>query len=816
MVQESRATNAGAGDAARRPRVLVVNGFVREAVGDAALLGVLLEQLQAAFPGCELKIGSLEDPRLHPEFDGWRNLGSCRRYGADETVPRPVRAIRKLFVSAVARWWFTGPESVYRRLARLLPREVRAEIEAVQQSDLVVSVGGGYLNGTADLSGDLSVDSTLAPIRLAGRLGKPIICAPQSFGPFGTARQRRSVKDALGRAQLVLTREAQSFELLQDLGLDPAILRRGVDSAFAFRPGDRGRWREKLSVAPGDVLVGITARQWLDPVAQARYERIIGRLVDHIQQRPGHRAVLIPQVISPLAGEDDRMVNRRIAQSCTGPAPIVLEEFHDHVELKGLYAALDYVVGMRFHSVIFALTSHVPSIAIEYHHKSGGIMADLGLSEWVVKLADVTEERLINLFDRLVSEREAYSRYLREVLPAYTQRAEETAELMREVYERGRSEFSDPRPTAISGPDPIVQVVPYYPPHIGGMEVVAQTIAEGLARDSRVDVLTSTSSPAPVHRCELAGNLRVRRLRTVEFAHVPFMPTLLVHLLRLPRGAAVHVHVAVAYAPEVVWLYSKLRGRPYIAHFHLDVDPSGRFGRLFLLYKRYVLGAVLRSAARVIAVSPDQPEFLARIYGVPNERIELIPNGVGAAFFLGKRAEPEAGRRFRLLFVGRLAVQKNVPLLLNAVAGMSQPVDVRIVGDGEDRPMLEDMVRDLGLDNVRLVGAKVGADLVDQYRWADAFVLTSKKESTGLVLLEAMAAGLPVVATNVVGVRDTVGDDGLLVDPEPTALAETLDRLVADRTLWRDLAERSAERADRHPWTTLLDGLRKVYDDVWG
>jgi glycosyltransferase involved in cell wall biosynthesis len=204
-----------------------------------------------------------------------------------------------------------------------------------------------------------------------------------------------------------------------------------------------------------------------------------------------------------------------------------------------------------------------------------------------------------------------------------------------------------------------------------------------------------------------------------------------------------------------------------------------------------------------------------RAYGVRKERIELIPNGVRSEFFLGPRERPDPGRRFRLLFVGRLAPQKNVPLLLNALAAVTEPVEVRIVGDGEDRPMLERMIGELGLDNAQMVGAKVGQDLIDEYRWADAFVLTSIKESTGLVLLEAIAAGLPVVATNVVGVRETVGDDGVLVAPDPAALAQALDRLASDADLWLDLAARSAKRAGRQPWTVSLDRLEGVYDEVW-
>jgi glycosyltransferase involved in cell wall biosynthesis len=360
---------------------------------------------------------------------------------------------------------------------------------------------------------------------------------------------------------------------------------------------------------------------------------------------------------------------------------------------------------------------------------------------------------------------------------------------------------------------PIVQVVPYFRPHIGGMETVAQIIADGLAQEEPVEVLTSRSSHAPT--VERTGNLVVRRLFTIEFAHTPFLPTLLIHLLRLPRRAVVHVHIAQAYVPEMVWLSSMLLQRPYVAHFHLDVDPSGRFGPVFVAYKRVLLGRVLRSAARVIAVSRDQPDFLMQRYGVSKDRIVLIPNGVGAQFFQETRAAPLADRPFRLLFVGRLSPQKNVSLLLNALAAVTRSVELVIVGDGEERPMLERLSAELGLRNVRMVGAKVGEDLVGWYRWADAFVLTSLKESTGLVLLEAMAARLPIIATNVVGVMDTVGDDGLLVAEEPAAFANSVDRLVSDPRLWAELSERSAKRAEGHLWPGAFEALKETYQTVF-
>ena len=343
---------------------------------------------------------------------------------------------------------------------------------------------------------------------------------------------------------------------------------------------------------------------------------------------------------------------------------------------------------------------------------------------------------------------------------------------------------------------------------------MAEAIAEGLASTHSVDVLTSNCGAPFSPRLERHNNLTVRRLSTFELAHTPVMPTLLWHLLRLPRHSVIHVHAAVAFCPEIVWLVAKVLRRQYIVHFHLDTDACGFFGFLLPWYKKLILSRVLRSASRVVAVSPDQPVVLVREYGVPAQKIDTIPNGIDSKFTQAPREEAPVAGKFRWLFVGRLVAQKNVELLLEATALMSQEAELVIVGDGEDRAKLEALARRLKLNQVTFAGVQRGEDLLMQYRQADAFVLPSTKESTGLVLLEAMAAGLPIVATNVEGIRETVGSDGLLVETNARALAEAMDSVTADRSLWSELARCSAGRAEQHTWIGPLDQFRALYSEV--
>ncbi|GAB2862219.1 glycosyltransferase family 4 protein [Streptomyces deserti] len=355
----------------------------------------------------------------------------------------------------------------------------------------------------------------------------------------------------------------------------------------------------------------------------------------------------------------------------------------------------------------------------------------------------------------------------------------------------------------------IVQITPYYPPHLGGLERVVSHLAREQAKRHDVRVLTTALGAAEAPRNAREDGVLVHRHRAVELAHTAVAPGLAAHLARLPRDAVLHLHCAHALLPETVALAARLRGTRFLLHFHLDVDASGPLGALLPYYKEHVFGRVLRSAAGVIALTDTQAAFLTDTYRVPADRLHVVPNGVSEAYFMPAR-EPAPGP-LNLLYVGRLGVQKNVARLLDALHLTRQDVRLRIVGDGELRGRLQEQAGRLGLVNVEFSGGLLGADLVKAYADADAFVLASDKEGMPLVVLEAMAAGLPVVATDVPGTRELVRGTGLLTAPEPAALAAALDSVAADLALRARLARAGAEHARAYSWETVARQVEDVY-----
>jgi type III pantothenate kinase len=246
----------------------------------------------------------------------------------------------------------------------------------------------------------------------------------------------------------------------------------------------------------------------------------------------------------------------------------------------------------------------------------------------------------------------------------------------------------------------------------------------------------------------------------------------------------------------------------------------------------------LRAADRVIAVSEHIAEQAVGL-GVEGSRVRVIPSGVDAHRFRPADAEAKAAARRRLtipaetrliLFVGNLEPRKQVDVLLQATARVrhSLPeVELLVVGSGESAGMQDQTESLLGLTEelqltrtVRFVGRLDDAQLLDAYAAADVSALPSSSEAQGIVALEAMACGLPVVASAVGGLLRTIVDQesGFLVPSgDVAALAARMTDLLSDpdrRRTVGEAARRTVER--RYTWSSAVAATCEVYREALG
>lgn len=410
--------------------------------GDAAILSAQISELQRTFGNPQLNILTVDTVEAGYAFDG---IPVCNALMYGMVSPANGK-LKKLFL-AFAMTAYTAVWAGVMRLGHValpLPRGWREPMRLLAEADMQVCVGGGYLRARNDFVSTIMLFLLFHQIWLAKALGKPVFLYAQSFGPYPRNMQRIIALHGLRYADLILVREAKSRALLADMGIADERVIQVPDSAFMFEPHISFDARPLLGMKRSDEqVVGITARSWLPGAKQHAYERAMAEFIDRISQQDGLRVAVIAQVTAAQQNDDDRVVGRRI-QELLGPRSnvVFLDERFTHYEIKSIFANLSYLVGTRFHSVIFALTAGVPALAIEYEHKTSGIMQDLGLDKWVLPIEDVTADKLTVLFDGLVHEREAYIRKLDGVLPAYVARASETGHMIERAYERSQPGFA--------------------------------------------------------------------------------------------------------------------------------------------------------------------------------------------------------------------------------------------------------------------------------------------------------------------------------------------------------------------------------------
>jgi glycosyltransferase involved in cell wall biosynthesis len=323
----------------------------------------------------------------------------------------------------------------------------------------------------------------------------------------------------------------------------------------------------------------------------------------------------------------------------------------------------------------------------------------------------------------------------------------------------------------------------------GGAQTYVASLLAPLA--DRFDVAVAAHGDGPLLEAARAAGVRFVPLRQVRRPLSLWRDALgLLELLALLRRQHPHiVHVNSAKAGALGRLAATLAGVPirvYTVHGWAFRAHGWPASALYRWAER-----LLRPLTTVTICVADSERRAGLAAHTCEERTTVvIHNGVAPGGF--REVGKARSGRPRLVTVGRLQEPKDALTLVRALAALrGRPFEAVLVGDGPDRPAVEEEVRRLGLESaVQLLGER--DDVPELLGTADVFVLSSYSEGLPLSILEAMAAGLPVVASNVGGVSELVadGDTGLLVPPgDAQSLAAAIERLLEDPALCRRFGE---------------------------
>jgi glycosyltransferase involved in cell wall biosynthesis len=363
----------------------------------------------------------------------------------------------------------------------------------------------------------------------------------------------------------------------------------------------------------------------------------------------------------------------------------------------------------------------------------------------------------------------------------------------------------------------ILQITPYFLPNVGGVQQRVNDLSRRLILKGHKIVIITSNIKIGSEKIRSTKNLKLEYLKAFKFANTPIAFGFGSKINKYSYFDLAHIHVAQPLFPEIGGLFCRLNNIPYVAHVRIDLQPSGIFGFLLPFYKKYILKPFLTRSSRIIVLTEDYKEIVSKKYSIDKGLIKVIPNSTD--FRILRRLPKKINDPMRILFVGRICKQKNLPLLIDSFEKISNKYSLvlDIVGDGPDTEKVKKLIMKKKLQNkVIMKGIKKGRDLEEIYKKSDIFILTSRQESFGTVLIEAMASGIPIVANKIPAVRNVIKDgyNGLLVKPTPENLAKAIERLINNPKLREKLAKNGLKEVKKYSWDKVVDQTIEVYKEV--
>ena len=348
----------------------------------------------------------------------------------------------------------------------------------------------------------------------------------------------------------------------------------------------------------------------------------------------------------------------------------------------------------------------------------------------------------------------------------------------------------------------ICYVNPFFYPFRGGIEHRIYNIGKRLAKGNEVYVVT-TKLNGTVDEEKIDG-LKVIRLdgKFLNIYNPPFVWCKGVSnkIKEIePDIVDFHYRWAPSYTREII----KLRC-PLVFTFHNDFGEGVGIEKVGSYINDLIFKIYLKRFDKIICISNYIKNRLIE-KGIEKNKLVTIHNGIDCedAKFYGNRND-------YLFFVGRLVRTKGIDILLKAIKNMD--IEIKIAGKGPMKRKWEDMAKKYKI-NAEFLGWISEEEKIEHMKKCRAFILPSRFESFGLVLLEAMKYGAPIIATNVGGIPEVVGNAGLLTEPNPKEMRMAIKKIFDDE-LAEKLGKEGVKRVKLFSWEESAKKTIKLYEEI--
>lgn len=372
-----------------------------------------------------------------------------------------------------------------------------------------------------------------------------------------------------------------------------------------------------------------------------------------------------------------------------------------------------------------------------------------------------------------------------------------------------------------------------FPPLGGGAGRGTYNLARELAvRGHQVEVLTSRAEG--YQKTELVEGFRVHRVKSYRkgihdcgfrgaFSFLLFAIPVFLRLTRSTDYDIIHYYFSLPTG-LLRFLPGKHRQVPYIVSLRgSDVPNYDTYNKSLQVAHSVLLPitrTIWRDAARVVALSSDLANS-AKLAD-PKIRIDIVPNGIESEMFVyePQLRDARSDSRVQFICVTRLIERKGVQHLLKAMTELDDSVFLTIVGEGNYMSELQALSKELKLDSkVKFYGYCPREKLVRLYNASDVFVLPSMAESFGMVFVEAMSCGLPVIGAHVGGVPDIIKEDnGILVQPGSVSdIVNAARELATNAEMRQKMGEANRKKAvAQYAWRSVAEAYEAIYQECTG
>lgn len=309
----------------------------------------------------------------------------------------------------------------------------------IKNAEAVFVKGGGFIHAYGKITDLYYIYYSLYHIRLAQALNRKVYILPNSYGPFEGFGIAKVVSKTLSACTLLTVRESISQKMLSNIGVKNSVLT--PDMAFYLHRLESEQAKEIVKyykLNKNGKNVAITVRPYRFPEAENPqqachdYKKQIGLFVEWLRQND-YRPIFVEHVFSENDHENDRKCIDEINDELPNPIEVISNRCLNCEELKFIYSNFDYVIGTRFHSVIFSLSENVPGLAISYSgNKAIGIMKDLGLDNYVLPAKELKFEDMKERFLQIIENLDDYKEKVRKYIDFANNKHNELREMIKE------------------------------------------------------------------------------------------------------------------------------------------------------------------------------------------------------------------------------------------------------------------------------------------------------------------------------------------------------------------------------------------------